>query len=186
MNKFLKKLLILIILIAVAVIAFKVAMIPKEVELGEGFKTKEIEYTLERFEFTEKIGTSFDGFCLPVDRDYSYKQADNGRVYVSISYTVENITKESIGLAAEIGTLEDADGYTYQTDVYSDDAANYFFDPSDNTWKSFQTLASIEPKTGKIQCVAYFEVPASLASEGHPLKFYPVMPLGHRCAYIIE
>lgn len=184
MKKFLKRLLIFIILIAVAVIVFKVAVTPKEVAMGEGFQTKEIEYTLERFEFADKIGTSFDGFCLPVDRDYSYQQAPNGRVYVSISFTVENITKQSIDLAPAIGTLEDADGYTYGSDVFEDDAC-YFLDPSDNTWKSFQRLDSIEPKTGKIQCVAYFDVPANLVDSGHPLKFYPVMPLTQRCAYII-
>jgi len=188
MKKFLKKLLILVILIAVAVIAFKIAMIPEEVKLGESFRTDEIEYTLERFEFADRIGTAYASYLLPVDQDYSYQQAPNGRTYVSISYTVENISKNSIDLVAEIGTIEDADGYTYKSDVYSnpDSAANYYLDPNDNTWRSFKNLDAVEPRTGKIQCVAYFEVPASLATEGHPLKFYPVMALGERCVYVIE
>ena len=175
MKKFLKKVLILAIIILGLFLFLKITNTPKELQIGDSFQTKSCEYTLERFEFANKIGTSFDGFCLPVDRDYSYKKAPAGRTYVSISYTIENISKENIDFSAWIGTLKDNEDYVYEIDDYTVEHGNYYFDPADNKWKSFDNLEAIEPKTGKIDCIAYFEVPAYLENDGHPLKFLPLV-----------
>ena len=186
MKKFLTKLLIFAVIIIGVFMFFKIQNTPKELQIGDTFQTKTYEYTLERFEFADRIGTSFDGFCMPVDRDYSYKEAPSGRIYISISFTIENISKENIDFSSGIGTLKDKDGYVYEIDDDTVEHAKYYFDPSDQTWKPFEMLSAIEPRTGKIQCIAYFEVPAVLEDSGHPLQFLPLMELGSKKqSYII-
>lgn len=187
MKKFLTKLLIFAVIILGAFLFLKIKNTPKKLQIGDSFQTKSYEYALERFEFADKIGTSFEGFCLPVNRDYSYKKAPAGRTYISISFTIENISKENIDFSSAIGTLKDSDGYVYEIDDNTVDHAKYYFDPADNTWKPFEVLSAIEPRTGKIQCIAYFEVPEYLENSGHPLQFLPIMELGSKKqSYIIQ
>ncbi len=118
MKKLLKKILVLLVVVAVIVVGFKLITTPKKAEIGENVKYNDIaEFVVNDISVYENKLDLFEA-GYGISGDYE----DDG--FVKIEFTIKNIGKEDFTVYPERVFVDYDDGVTYKSDLLFYHTAN--------------------------------------------------------------
>ena len=128
MKKYISFLLTFIIVISLTGCAQKTESedVPPEeatvhyLEVGETAKTDTVQFTMDKIQFTDKVGLDSDCWLKPTNKLGGIISAGDGKVYVWFSFTAKNLSKEEISGYDVCNIVVDYnDGYIYDGGVFS-------------------------------------------------------------------
>lgn len=127
--------------------------------VGETIVANDVEFTLNRVEFSDKglSNVRDDTYLLPVKSSYTMLPKESGNVLISFSYTVKNNGKSDCDLSLWKIDFRYGDGYRFTTENL-----DRFSCYADWEWKTDHNVnCYVAPLTSK-EYRAYIEVPAEV------------------------
>lgn len=143
--------------------------------IGSVLSTDVVEFSISRFEYAEKLknatfqtGKAPDpGYLLPTEekQDNNPFEADEGKIMMSFSYTIKNISKEKITFPVNLGIIADYNnGYEFTAD------ANLI----KGDYVILSETTSLDPLSGVYEARGYIEVPLEVMENEEATLFIKV------------
>lgn len=183
--KFLKKLLVFVVVIAVGCGVLAFAGRDRKGEIGKKYTTKSgIEFTLNAVEFTDVIdgwGGANDDFWKPLDENncniggrytldqymlkYGLTPENEDDRIVYISYTVKNVAKNDI-IINDVGEINYDDGYEYKEGKLA------YRVSEEGVWKELSNGITIKQLDDEVtEFRAYMIVPKEVAESDNSVTY---------------
>lgn len=139
--KFLKKLLIFVIVVAVFVVGFKVITKPKNIKIGELYQSSTQEVVLLDVEVSDKVYVNgndrSDDFLSPFESDTNdrfKRSTDENKRPIVVRFTVHNLSKADMVIVPDGITVDYNDGFEYW-------AESVYARTTDGVWEEFGLFA---------------------------------------------
>ena len=169
--KFLKKLLIFAIIVAVLVVGFKVITKPQNIKIGELHKGLGKEVVLLDVEVSDKVYVNgnerSDDFLSPFEPDTNdrfKRSTDKNNRPVVVKFTVHNVGKADMVIVPDGITVDYNDGFEYW-------AESVYARTTDGVWEEFGLFAdngqlTLEKLTsGTVEVRAVIWVPSQVVED---------------------
>ncbi len=111
MKKFLKKILVLLLVLVILVVGFKILTTPKNGKIGETVKYNEVA------EFVVNDISVYENKLELFEAGYGISGVYEDEGFVKIDFTIENIGKEDFTVRPEKIFVDYDDGVTYKSDL---------------------------------------------------------------------
>ena len=169
--KFLKKLLIFVIVVAVLIVGFKVITKPKNIKIGELYQSSTKEVVLLDVEVSDKVYVNgnerSDDFLSPFEPDTNdrfKRSTDENKRPIVVRFTVQNLSKADMVIVPDGITVDYNDGFEYW-------AESVYARTTDGVWEEFGLFAdngqlTLEKLTsGTVEVRSVIWVPTEVVEE---------------------
>lgn len=169
--KFLKKLLIFVIVVALLVVGFKIITKPKNIEIGDLYEVSGKEIVLLDVDVSDKVYVNgnerSDDFLSPFEPDTNdrfKRSTDKNMRPVVVRFTVHNVSKADVVIVPDSICVDYNDGFEYW-------AESVYARTTDGVWEEFGLFAdngqlTLEKLTsGTVEVRAVIWVPAEVVED---------------------
>ena len=165
MKKFLKKLLILVILAAVAFVVLNVFFKAQEIKLGQVFKYGDFELTVTNVQVSDSRYVSnnkkSDDFLYPLEPkvgDQFLTAVDDNDRAIVVTFLVENVGKNDKEFSPSELSVNYDDGFIYRPQ-------KLYARTTDGNWTEFSRIKLEKLTTGLIEVRAVIWVPSQVVED---------------------